>query len=165
MARVTKNVEIENANIFFRNFRGGPTKFNPAGGDRSFCVEIPDREMAQALIDDGWNIRVLAPKEEGDRPVHYMQVAVRYNEYSAPYVLTIANGVKTELDERDIGNLDTADIRSVDLVIRPHNWEMGGNRGVKGYLKAMYVTIDLDRFAMKYAEMESPEDDLPFDIN
>lgn len=164
MARVTKNIEIENAHIFFKNFSGSPTTFKPEGGARNFCVEIPDPNMAQRLRDDGWNVRVLAPKEEGDTPLNYLRVNVKFGERLSPHILTIANGTQTVLDESDVGNLDTADIKNVDLIIRPYNWEVGAGSGVSAYLKAMYVTIELDRFALKYAKMESPEDDLPFDI-
>lgn len=164
MARVTKNIEIENAHIFFKNFSGAPTKFNPNGGRRDFCVAIPDADMAQKMRDDGWNVRVLAPREEGDTPLNYLRVNVGFGDRVSPHILMIANGTQTVLDESDVGNLDTADIKSVDLIIRPYNWEVGANSGVSAYLKAMYVTIELDRFALKYAKMESPEDDLPFDI-
>lgn len=160
MARVTKNIEIENAHIFFKNFSGAPTQFNPNGGKRDFCVAIPDADMAQKMRDDGWNIRVLAPREEGDTPLNYLRVNVGFEGRVPPHILMIANGTQTMLDESDVGNLDAADIKNVDLIIRPYNWK----GGVSAYLKAMYVTIELDRFALKYAKMESPEDDLPFEL-
>lgn len=156
--RVERILEIPNAHIFYRNFSGVEKKYNPAG-NRNFCVEIPEdatidnTPLYQVLLEEGWNVRLMPPRNEGDAPMHYIQVNVSYKNVP-PNIWMIAGRRKTRLDEGSVDSLDYAEIKTVDLVINPYNWEPGR---VKAYLKTMYIEIVQDAFADKWAALEGPD--------
>lgn len=153
-------LEIENAQLKWPNFSGRPTDFKPQGGVRSVNVVLEDDEMTQKLIDDGWNVKIKAPREEGDEPLKYLEVFIRFDNFP-PKVYMVSSRNKVELDEDTIGDLDNYEIESADLIINPYNWEANGKTGIKAYLKTGYFNIVEDRFAAKYdkpAEIEIPFD-------
>ena len=149
---IKSNIIIENARIGFRNFSGKEGQFNPAG-KRNFCVFL-ENDLAKTLEHDGWNVRWLQPKDDGDDPQPYLQVAVSYDNIPPKIVMITVRG-KTILDEESVDLLDWAEITEVDLIINPYNWVLhAGTKneksGVKAYVKAMYVTIAEDAFEAKY---------------
>lgn len=148
--RVNRNLAIENAHILWPNFAGKATQFNQEG-KRYFCVEI-DKDIAEKLADEGWNIKMREPRDEGDDPMYYMQVSVSYDNIP-PTIFVITHNGKSRLNSDTVDMLDWAEIVNVDLVISPYNWEVNGKHGVKAYLKSMYVVLFEDEFADKYADV------------
>lgn len=150
------DLTIENAELRFRNFSGKEGKFN-AKGNRNFCVLLNPNDAGD-LINEGWNVRFLKPRDPEDEEVPYIQVKVNYDGFSKPiiWLVTEVGGKpvkKNKLGEDEIDILDWAEIRHVDMVIRPYNYNVNGKSGIKGYLKSMYVTIAEDRFASKYVNV------------
>lgn len=144
------NLIIENARIGFRNFSGKPGKFNPEGV-RNFCVFL-DSEIAKNLEKDGWNVKHLKPREEGDEEQAYLQITVRFDNIP-PNVVICSNNGKSRLDESEIAMLDWAEINNIDLNITPYEWNYNGSNGIKAYLKSMFVTIESDPLEEKYMKV------------
>lgn len=147
---IKNNIVIENGRIGFRNFSGKEGRFNPAGR-RNFCAFL-DSDLARILEGDGWNVRWLEPRDPQEDKQAYLQVAVSYDNIPPKIVLVTSHG-KTILDETSVNVLDWAEIKEVDLIIRPYNWDVNGKSGVKAYIKSMYVTIAEDEFEKKYREL------------
>lgn len=147
-------VQIDDARICFRNFSGRPDKYNREG-DRNFAVIIDDQEVADALIEQGWNVKIRPPREEGDDPFMYLAVKVKFND-RGPNVYLKTGRATNRLDEESIDCLDNVDILGVDLDIRPYDWEVNGKTGRTAYLQSICVTQDTDRFASRFDEDEVP---------
>ena len=149
-------LQINDARIAFRNFRGEGDKFNREG-DRNFVLCIPNEEMADALSREGWNVRIKDPKEEGEAPFMYLPVKVKFNE-RGPKVYLVSGERRVTLDEESIAMLDDIDIIKVDMDIRPYDWEVNGKTGRAAYLQAIEVVQEIDRFEARYAAEESPRE-------
>jgi hypothetical protein len=119
-----------------------------------------DDDIAGILAKDGWNIRKLSAREEGDQDQPYMQVSVSYKA-RPPKIVLISETTKrrTYIDEDTVHILDWADIAMVDMIISPYHWDVSGKQGIKAYLKKMFVTLEEDELELKYAEDGLSEDD------
>ena len=145
---------IDDARIVYRNFSGAGSRYNREG-DRNFAVVIPDKEIADALIENGWNVKIKPPREEGDSPFMYMPVKVKFND-RGPNVYLVTGKRMNRLDEESVSCLDDVDIQSVDMDIRPYDWEVNGRSGRSAYLQSIKVTQRIDRFAAENEEEEEP---------
>ncbi len=152
---VNRNLTVEDARIAFRNFAGEATKFKREGS-REFCI-IFDNETGVDLLDQGWNLRQLRPRDEEELPAYCLSVSIQFGKFP-PDIFLIKGKTKVRLDEDSIATLDHAEIETCDVVVRPYNWEVNGKTGVKAYAKTMYVVLREDTFASKY----DFDDEMPF---
>ena len=112
-------LQINDARIIYRNFRGEASKFNREG-DRNFAVVIPNEEIADALVEKGWNVKIKPPRDEDDMPFMYLPVKVKFND-RGPNVYLRTGSRQVKLDKVSIDCLDNIDISSVSLDVRPYN--------------------------------------------
>jgi hypothetical protein len=146
-------VLMEGVRIIFRNFAGKEGQYNREG-DRNFAVLLDDT-IANAMAEDGWNVKWLKPREddEEESAQAYLQVSVDFKGRPPRIVLITSRG-RTNLDENQVEMLDWADIKNVDLIVRPYEWVVNQKSGIKAYLQSIYVTIEEDTLELKYAELD-----------
>ena len=146
------NINIEGANIIWKNFSGERDKFNP--GKRGFSVVIDDTVMANELKQEGWNVKERPLQEGADPSEQEWTLPVKLNMNRYTQVWLIVGNHKTLLNEDTVAQLDVVDIVNCDISIRPYEWEMSGRTGITAYVDSMYVTIRENKFAEKYADLD-----------
>lgn len=149
-------LQIDDARIIYRNFSGVGSKFNREG-DRNFAVYILDEDIAEELKERGWNVKIKPPREDGDDPFMFLPVKIKFND-RGPSVYLVTGNKKTPLNENTVSCLDDIDILSVDLDIRPYDWEVNDKTGRTAYLQSIWVTQEVDRFASRMMDDEYPEE-------
>lgn len=149
--KTTKELELSNVKIGYRNFSGNEGPYNQEG-ERSFSIFL-DEDTAREVFDDGWNVKWPKPnpniKEEEDRRLPYLSVSVRFDKIPPKVVLIVGDKI-TKLDEEGVKTLDYAEIDNVDVIVTPSHWSVNGKTGIKAYLRSIYVTLREDRFTEKY---------------
>lgn len=157
MADNIGQITIENARIMFRNFTGREGQYNREG-DRNFVVLIDDPEIEKQLKKDGWNVKYLKPRDEDDIDQPYLQVSLRYGKSRNPRVGMINSQGLVDLGEDEVEILDWVDIKKVDMILNPYEWNVRGDSGIKAYLKTLMVTIEEDELELKYSDIPRVQD-------
>lgn len=152
-----RDLEIENAYIFSKNFKGAKrvnqrtNKVVNAEGTRGFCVRIDNPDVAQQMLEDGWNIKI-NPSENGeDDPFCYLPVEARFNNFP-PAIYMVAGGKAHELDVNHVHQLDDRNFNKVNLVIHPRRYQNDeGEWKIKAFLSEGWFYIRQSRFAEEWA--------------
>lgn len=142
---------FEDARIIFHNFAGVEGPYNSAG-ERSFAIAL-DEKRAKALDKEGWNVKALKAREEGDSEQPFLDIAVSFKKIP-PRIVVVTSRGRTTLTEDEVEMLDYADIRTLDLIVNASSWNVNGKSGIKAYLKSMFVTIEEDYLELKYAKLD-----------
>ena len=166
ISKQDETVAFNNAHLPYgawRNFAGGPTRFDPRNTKRFFEIFVTDEE-ANKLAKEGWNVKWLEPRNESEPKQAHLKVFVNYDvpkRYQPRIWMTRKNGDPVLLDAEDVCQLDTDDIVRAKVQLRPYDWELPtGKKGRKAMLKQMYVTIEEDEFG---AEFYSHDESMPFE--
>ena len=143
-------LEIDNARIIFRNLEGRGGLYNREG-DRSFALVVPDEDARDALIEQGYNVKTKAPRDEDEEPHKNQTIKVKPNG-RGPRIYLVSGRSKRELPEESWGLIDQISIANVSLDIHAYDWNVNGKSGRSAYLAAMEVTQNIDRFAAAMEE-------------
>jgi hypothetical protein len=145
---------IEDAHILggqFKNFSGEERMYN-APGDRNFNLRLPE-DLAQQMINDGWNVKFKDPRNEEEDGFFYLKVTVGFKGKRPPILVLITSKGRVDLSQHECDVLDWVDIEKADVIVNPSFWDVNGKVGIKAYLKALYVTIREDYLSQKYADV------------
>ena len=148
-------MQIDDARIIFKNFEGRGDKFNREG-DRNFSLLIEDPDTAEAMKREGWNVKIKEGRDSDEGPFMRLPVKVKFTDYGPTVYLNSAGNV-VKLNEESIACLDNVEIETVNMDIRPYDWEVNGRTGRTAYLQSMEVIQRIDRFAARYGNMRDDD--------
>lgn len=150
-------LQIDDARIIWQNFSGRVTEYNREG-KRSFNLIIETQEQYDALVAEGWNVRIKESRYEGEPPLMVLPVKVNFNQYG-PNIYLISGKNRQKLNPDTVGILDNMEYANIDMDINPRDSVVNGKEFRTAYLQGMEITQDFsrDRFAARYAEEEYPE--------
>ena len=157
--RVNDELTMRDVRIMWRNFAGEARQYN-AEGDRNFAIPL-EQDLAVKLWDEGWNVKEKI-QDDGTHLFH-LPVTVKMNGRRPPkiFLITMSKNRRVQLNEDTAMAVDFAEFDRVDVTIRPFNWEVNGNKGVKAYLKIFMGALHEDELELEYAhipiEGEEPE--------
>lgn len=167
MIRTAQNgidLEIDNAYIFSKNFKGAKridrktNKVVNAEGTRGFCVRIDNVEVAQQMLNDGWNVRI-NPSDTGDEPFCFFPVEARFNNYP-PTIYMVSGGKAILMDVDHIHQLDERRFSKVNLVIHPRRYQNDdGEWKIKAFLSEGWFYIQQSRFAEEWEAQNNHYDE------
>ena len=159
---VVKNAVIMQGNTQngpWSNFSGAPTKYNHQGGKRYFKLVLSE-QMANELIELGWNVRHMEPLDEQDDDLYYTEVNLNMNSKFEPrvFLATVWNGKKSlnRLHGDMVNKLDNMRFESLHLIIHPSENRSDAKYRYKGYCNQIEAVQkeQSSRFIGNYGDYE-----------
>lgn len=156
------NVVVKNACIMFTNFAGEKDRFNM--GKPQFNLVLTE-EAARDLQADGWNVRTMPAREEGESPTYMTNINVafsddgRRNPTIKLYSSLDGKRVCRRLSAETIGILDDIRLERINLRIGSFNYD-GDKYTMKGYLHELQAVQKAEQtsFDDDYADYQDNDD-------
>ena len=143
-AKRGNTLTLEGNRIMWKNFSGAKSQYHT----RSFSVEI-DPDDINALVEEGWPISVLEPRNENDPIRGAMFVTLYYNEF--PPTVVVVGNVKKKYDERHVGDLDSLLLDNVNMRVSLGKPGRTGKRTV--YLQTLWAELRKDDFEAQFEDI------------
>lgn len=134
--------DLTSKDLYFRNFRA-ENKKNPQRKPKypEFGIKL-DKALAEQMENEGWYIRwtkVAEDAPEGVESIPWLKVFVKY-KFEAPMInLIYGKNDITPITEESLASLDGVAIDSMDVEIRPYNWDDSGQYGAAAELCGMNI--------------------------
>lgn len=143
------NVKFDDAHVIWKNFEGRDERGYNKDHKRTFNIVINNPKAIQRMLDDGWNLKMLKPRdeEEEQNPSYALPVEVKYDsdhEWMNPTIEMITRTAHTVVSEDNVGLLDHAHIGKWNIVVRPYPWNVNGRSGIKAYLNKIEAFVEED---------------------
>lgn len=179
--RGKEQLVIEDAVIRFHNYAGLQTDFNQAG-NRNFDVILPNNEMAIAMGEKGWNVKIRKPKDPEEDPYYTLNVKINMNSrYKPTFEQIVDGGDPIMYDEITLGTFDPKEpkfrregkddphkipdemkMHDIFMVINGSAWESQFGSGIKAYLDQFYFREKAPVYGDFYNRETEYEEDRPF---
>lgn len=142
--------KVDDARIMFRNFAGAEGRYNQKGR-RNFCLQLDD-ESSKLLEDDGFNVKVLEPRDEDGTPIHYIKVNVNMDSVRPPIIQYKNNHGIMDLDENTIIKLDDASFRELHIEFNAYRRTDEATRitTTTAYVSKILAVIEEDEFESRF---------------
>lgn len=156
------NVVVKNACIMFTNFAGEKDRFNMEKPQFNLVLT---EEAARDLQADGWNVRIMPAREEGESPTYMTNINVafsddgRRNPTIKLYSSLDGKRVCRRLSAETIGILDDIRLERINLRIGSFNYD-GDKYTMKGYLHELQAVQKAEQtsFDDDYADYQDNDD-------
>ena len=181
--RGREQLVIEDAALRFHNFAGEQTEFN-AKGNRNIDVILPDPEMAVAMGEKGWNVKIRKPRDPEGDPYYTLNIKLNLDSRWPPDFyqhnkrntldITLRHYMELYPDdparakrefENAVSNLDSINMNDICVVINGSEWESQMGHGIKAYLDQYHFRLAPTLFGDYYNSEEESEletEDVPF---